>query len=181
MFGLMGDGLMHRTIGRRTFLTAIGTAAAASAVADRHGDSPGTTPKGKIVLKPFDYRSVSLGASRWQRQFQSARDYYLSVPDDNILYGFRRAPIDRQHPDRVAVVRGPVVYAQQIVHKHLVRIPKDDGALNRWMVPGKDPMVFQYAGQEQSSQRDDFVRYYRFGEMESYRMYFDPGLRNTLW
>ena len=101
--------------------------------------------------------------------------------DMTIPLRFRRQPIDRQHPDRVAIVRGPVVYAQQVVHKHLVSIPKDDESLNKWMVPGKDPVIFQYAGQEQSSQRDDFMPYYRFGEMESYRMYFDPGLRNTLW
>ena len=94
---------------------------------------------------------------------------------------FRRAPIDRQHPDRVAVVRGPVVYAQQVVHKNLTSLPKDDEALNKWMAATKDPSIFQYAGQEQSSQRDDFMPLYRFTEMATYRLYFDPALRTTLW
>jgi len=94
---------------------------------------------------------------------------------------FRRAPIDRQHPDRVAIVRGPVVYAQQAVHKHLTSLPKDDEALNKWMVATKEPSVFQYAGQEQSSQRDDFMPLYRFTEMATYRLYFDPALRSVLW
>lgn len=94
---------------------------------------------------------------------------------------FGRAPIDRWHPNRVAIVRGPVVYAQQIVHKHLVSIPPNDEALNEWMVATSDPAIFRYTGQEQSSQRDDFMPFYRFTEMQSYRMYFDPALRNVLW
>ncbi len=94
---------------------------------------------------------------------------------------FRRAPIDKWHPNRAAIVRGPVVFAQQVVHKHLVSIPPDDEALNKWMIAADEPMVYRYAGQEQSSQRDDFMPFYRFGEMQSYRMYFDPSLRNILW
>jgi DUF1680 family protein len=84
---------------------------------------------------------------------------------------FRRAPIHRWHPNRVARVRGPVVYVQQVVHKHLVSLPGTEEALDKWMVATKDPAVFQYAGQEQSSQRDDFMPFYRFAEMATYRMY----------
>ncbi len=111
-----------------------------------------------------------------RRDWQAGDRIEMTIP-----LRFRRAPIDRQHPDRVAIVRGPVVYAQQVVHKHVTRVPKDDEALNKWMIATQDPAVFQYAGQEQSSQRDDFMPYYRFREMETYRMYFDPGLRNDLW
>ncbi|MBN1359749.1 MAG: glycoside hydrolase family 127 protein [Sedimentisphaerales bacterium] len=103
------------------------------------------------------------------------------VVEMTIPLHFRRAPIDRWHPNRVAVVRGPVVYAQQIVHKHLVSIPPDDEALNEWLVATDNPAVFRYAGQEQSSQRDDFMPFYRFAELQSYRMYFDSALRNVLW
>jgi len=74
-----------------------------------------------------------------------------------------------------------VVYAQQVVHKHLVKIPLDDEALNDWLIETDKPANFRYRGQEQSSQRDDFLPYYRFGEMQTYRIYFDPGLRNVLW
>ncbi len=75
MFGAMGERRMDRAMGRRDFLAAMGTAAAASAVPALSADRLETTAKGKIVLRPFDYRGVSLGPSRWQRQFQSARDY----------------------------------------------------------------------------------------------------------
>ncbi|MCX7973244.1 MAG: glycoside hydrolase family 127 protein, partial [Candidatus Aminicenantes bacterium] len=53
--------------------------------------SSGLSIKGKIAISPFDYQGVKLLASRWQRQYASARDYYLSLSDDDILCGFRRA------------------------------------------------------------------------------------------
>ncbi|MDE3166854.1 MAG: glycoside hydrolase family 127 protein, partial [Acidobacteriota bacterium] len=43
------------------------------------------------LIEPFDYRGVRLRKSRWQAQFQSARDYYLAVSDDDILHGWRKA------------------------------------------------------------------------------------------
>jgi hypothetical protein len=95
---------MDNTLSRREFLGVAGTASVASAMLtplERSEPRPQSvaaggvggkvTPKGKIVLQTFDYRGVTLGPSRWQRQFQSARNYYLAVPDDDILYGFRRA------------------------------------------------------------------------------------------
>ncbi len=111
-----------------------------------------------------------------ERQWQDGDRIDMIIP-----LRFRRVPIDRQHPNRVAVVRGPVVYAQQVVHKHMTRIPEDDEALNAWMVSTEDPAVFRYADQEQTSQRDDFMPLYRFGEMATYRLYFDPELRHVLW
>ncbi|MCX6865607.1 MAG: hypothetical protein NTV46_05200 [Verrucomicrobia bacterium] len=67
------------------------------------------------------------------------------------------------------------------MHKHLTRLPKDDEALDQWMVATRDPVVFRYTGQEPSSQRDDFMPLYRFAEKATYRLYFDPALRNILW
>jgi hypothetical protein len=122
-----------------------------------------------VAARPGEWASI-------RREWQGGDRIEMTIP-----LRFRRAPIDRQHPDRVAIIRGPVVYAQQVVHKHLVRLPKTDETLNEWLVATKDPTVFQYAGQEQSSQRDDFMPLYRFAEMETYRMYFDPALRNVLW
>jgi hypothetical protein len=94
---------------------------------------------------------------------------------------FRRQPIDEWHPDRVAIVRGPVVYAQQIPHKNVVRIPPDHDALNDWFIATDDPTVFRFKGQVEASQRDDWVPFYRFGELERYRLYHDPAMRTDLW
>lgn len=57
--------------------------------------------------------------------------------------------------------------AQQIVHKRLVAVPRTDNELNTWMVRIDHPTVFQYRGQEHSSQRDDFKPSCEFAEMES--------------
>ena len=41
--------------------------------------------------QPFDYQGVQLAPGRWQRQMLAAREFYLGVPDDDILHGFRKA------------------------------------------------------------------------------------------
>jgi len=95
---------MKGKMNRREFLRAMGvTASASMALIPRAqqilaGQNTTSAPKGtkvdllgKIVLSPFDYQGVRLLPSRWQRQYESARDYYLNVSDDDILCGFRRA------------------------------------------------------------------------------------------
>src|SRR5262252_5617825 len=47
--------------------------------------------KTRFKIEPFDYRGVLLRASRWQQQYQAARDFYFGVSDDDILCGYRRA------------------------------------------------------------------------------------------
>lgn len=44
-----------------------------------------------IKLAAFDYHGVRLRESRWLDQFNSGRDYYLGVSDDDILHGYRAA------------------------------------------------------------------------------------------
>jgi uncharacterized protein len=94
---------------------------------------------------------------------------------------FRRAPVDRQHPDRVAVMRGPVVYAQEIVHKAMSVIPATDDELDGVMKPADEAGVYLITNEEAVDSRDGFMPYFRFPEVTSYRMYFDPGLRRVLW
>ena len=44
-----------------------------------------------LFAQPFEYHGVELAPGRWQRQMAAARDFYLHLPDDDILYGFRKA------------------------------------------------------------------------------------------
>lgn len=44
-----------------------------------------------LLAQPFEYLGVHLAPSRWQRQMAAARDFYLNLPDDDILHGFRKA------------------------------------------------------------------------------------------
>lgn len=41
------------------------------------------------VMHPYDYRSVTLRASVWKAQVDRAVETYLSLPEDDILHGFR--------------------------------------------------------------------------------------------
>src|SRR5262249_15604698 len=45
----------------------------------------------KNTIEAFDYKGVKLRDSRWRRQVLAAREFYLSLSDDDILHGFRRA------------------------------------------------------------------------------------------
>ncbi len=45
----------------------------------------------KIKIEAFDYQNVRLRGSRWQKQYQAARDFYLGVSNDDILHGYRAA------------------------------------------------------------------------------------------
>lgn len=118
-------------------------------------------------------------AGNWtsiEREWRDGDRVVLTIP-----LRFRRVPIDKWHPNRIAIVRGPVVYAQQVPHKNVVPIPPDDAALNDWLIPTDNPIVFRFKGQVEASQRDDFQPFYRFAELERYRMYFDPSMRTNLW
>ena len=41
------------------------------------------------MLQPFDYRGVSLEEGRLRRQVEEVRDYYLRLPNDDLLRGYR--------------------------------------------------------------------------------------------
>jgi DUF1680 family protein len=49
----------------------------------------GPPTPGKRVLEPFDYRGVTLEDGSLKRQFDETRDYYLHIPNDDLLKGFR--------------------------------------------------------------------------------------------
>ncbi len=44
---------------------------------------------GRQVLRPFDYHGVSLQAGPLRGQVEEVREFYLAIPDDDLLKGFR--------------------------------------------------------------------------------------------
>ncbi len=92
----------------------------------------------------------------------------------------RRVPVDRFHPDRVAIMHGPVVLAQEAQHDPLPAIPKTEEAFARYFKSAENrPGVF-YA-QDDLPARGAFRPFYSFGEGDRYHIYFDPKLRRQLW
>ena len=47
-------------------------------------------PKVRYKIKPFDLRGIALGPSRFHDQFNATRDYFMALPSQDMLLGFRR-------------------------------------------------------------------------------------------
>ena len=82
---------MNTEMPRRQFLKAAPLAAYALAQAAKGASQSLPVLKGETRIEPFDYTGVRLRESRWQRQFQAAREFWLNLPEDDILHGFRAA------------------------------------------------------------------------------------------
>ncbi len=203
---------------------------------------PAETTAAKLLIEPFDYDGVCLRESRWQKQYQAARDFWLGLPEDNILCGYRSAAglpapgkplggwcransntvlgqwcrvkggrqagrlgggverewhsgdrveiripltlrmqaVDKQHPDRVAVVRGPVVLVfETAYHDPFFRLPAGDEELNKWFVPDDtqdaQPGFFVAKLPDGKPVRSKFRPFYTVEEAYPYKMYFDKG------
>src|SRR5580765_2936558 len=76
---------------RRDFLKAApASALLVHSVANAQMPASGTAAVTR-KLDAFDYHGVRLRPSRWQQQFESGRNFYLNLSNDDILYGFRAA------------------------------------------------------------------------------------------
>jgi DUF1680 family protein len=81
---------MPHEIARREFLRTLPVAGcAARRAVSALGSGP--VPSSSTKLEELDYRGVRLLPSRWERQMQAGRDFYLALSDDDILHGFRSA------------------------------------------------------------------------------------------
>jgi uncharacterized protein len=121
-------------------------------------------------IKPGQWAAVT-------REWQPGDGVEVTVP-----LRFRRAPIDEQHPNRIAIMRGPVVYGQEDPHKWLSDIPRTDDELDKLMKPlANSRAIFQIGNEPVVQQRNAFKPFYSFNELERYRMYFDSASRRVLW
>ncbi|HWG58448.1 MAG TPA: beta-L-arabinofuranosidase domain-containing protein [Candidatus Acidoferrales bacterium] len=82
---------MKPEMDRRSFLKAAPLAAYAVAQVAKGAPVDRSASAAAIKLEPFDYRGVRLHESRWQKQVQAASDFWLQLPEDDILHGYRVA------------------------------------------------------------------------------------------
>ena len=96
---------------------------------------------------------------------------------------FRYQAVDAHHPDRVAVVRGPVVMVEDNSHHNpLFRLPEGEDDLNAWLVPAAAPGVFAMERLGGRKENLVFRPFYALGEGYPYRMYLDKkDLPIELW
>lgn len=98
----------------------------------------------------------------------------------------RMEPVDRQHPDRIAVVRGAVVLGLDAdYHDPAFELPDNDEALNKWLVPQDHLQLAHYTTQPAVPgmfriERPDgrkvrlmFRPFYAYEQGFPYQMYFD--------
>ena len=129
-----------------------------------------------------------------EREWKSGDRVEVKVP-----LTLRMEAVDREHPDRVAVVRGPVVLVLEgAYHAWHFRLPDGDDDLVKWLVPEKwtpplailtetgetrDSMaVFRVVPPDGSPVRLKFRPFYDVGENYPYFIYFDRrGLPYRLW
>jgi hypothetical protein len=81
-------------LSRRDFVKATAAAGGAAMLSGIGSHTIGAAPPSvasRSRIETFDYHGVTLGHSRWQRQYEMARDFYFGVSNDDILHGFRRA------------------------------------------------------------------------------------------
>jgi DUF1680 family protein len=123
-----------------------------------------------VDIKPGQWATLS-------REWKPGDTVEVAIP-----LRFRRVPIDEQHPHRIAIVRGPVVYVQEDPHKWLSNMPASDDELDKLMKPlANSPAIFQIDNEPVVQQRNAFRPFYSFAELERYRMYFDSAHRRVLW
>lgn len=85
----------------------------------------------------------------------------------------RMVPVDRQHPRRVAVVRGPVVLClDDWVFEDIPRLPEPD-EVEKQLVPDDQPGVFRLVPPNGRKLQAKFRPFYAFAEDVPYRMYHD--------
>ncbi len=96
---------------------------------------------------------------------------------------FRMEAVDTQHPNRVAVVRGPVVYVIEAdYHEPLFRLPELDADLDKWLAPDKTPGLYRVELPDRGRVVSKFHPFYEVGEGFPYKMYFDRDqLPVSLW
>jgi hypothetical protein len=113
------------------------------------------------------------------RTWNSGDRVELRIP----LY-LRMQAVDAEHPQRVAVVRGPVVLVQDgMMHEPIFALPRGEEELNKQLVADEEgPSVFRFVPPDGTNVQAKFRPFYSVGPDYYYRMYFDlDKLPMVLW
>jgi len=113
-----------------------------------------------------------------ERQWHSGDIVEATIP-----LKLRFSAVDKWHPHRIAVMRGPVVLVQEgNAHEPVFKLPETHDDLNRWFVPANQPGWFHMQPPDGTNVRAQFLPFYAAIESLAYRMYFDNDkLPFVLW
>jgi DUF1680 family protein len=86
----------------------------------------------------------------------------------------RMQAVDAWHPNRVAIVRGPLVLVQDAnYHDPVMKLPMHDEDLTRWILPGESPSEFRVQTPDGKLSRLKLHPFYSIGPDFPYSTYFD--------
>ena len=122
-----------------------------------------------------------LAAGTWgtlSREWHSGDRVDIRIP-----LVLRMEPVDRWHPDRVAVVRGPAVMVLEgDWHEPYFHLPTDDATLASLLVPDERPGAFRVHLPNGKVVRSKFRPFYDIERYYPYFMYMDRGnMGYDLW
>jgi uncharacterized protein len=91
--------------------------------------------------------------------------------------------VDKEHPERVAVVRGPVAMVMEGLWQEIdFKLPKTDAEFEKMLTPGPQPGYFQVRTPRGGTQHSRFCPFYTQVPLHAYYMYFDkPSLPVVQW
>jgi len=116
----------------------------------------------QLECKPGTWASI-------EREWKSGDRVEIRIP-----LAARMLPVDRQHPNRVAVARGPVALVLEAAyHDAAFRLPESDDELNKWLVADSAPGIFKVQPPDGSRVRSLFRPFYTVEENYPYKIYFD--------
>jgi DUF1680 family protein len=125
----------------------------------------------QLTIQPGTWATV-------ERAWNSGDTVEIQIP-----LPLRYQAVDAQHPQRVAIVRGPVTMVLDgLVHEPIYKLPDNDEDLNKLMVPDQEPAVFRYAPRDGTNVMSRLRPFYAIGPDYYYRMYLDMDkLPIVLW
>jgi DUF1680 family protein len=104
-----------------------------------------------------------------ERTWNSGDTVEITIP-----LTFRMQSVDRQHPDRVAIVRGPVAMILEAgYHDPFFRLPDTDEELNQWLIADQTPGWFTVQPPGAGRVRSKVRPFYTAEEAYPYKIYFD--------
>jgi hypothetical protein len=115
-----------------------------------------------VACKPREWAMV-------EREWSPGDRVEVTIP-----LHLRYEAVDRWHPHRVAVMRGPVVMSLDYnYHAPAFELPKAESDLSKWLVADEGPSTFRVRRPDGKAVRLKFRPFYRVEEDFPYLMYFD--------
>jgi uncharacterized protein len=126
----------------------------------------------------MDATAAGLSSDKWTRtggwmsfdqEWQPGHKINIQIP-----LNMRMQPVDGRHPNRVAIVRGPLVLVQDAnYHDPVMKLPLRDEDLPKWILPGETATDFRLQTPEGKMSRLKLHPFYSIGPDFPYSTYFD--------